>query len=446
MLEIRTRNQSQQLFTSAMSAAWRNRSQLHDPSVWLLRDPEAEEKMLRDIDIAHAVGYRRHLIAGRNWSITPRVESSPRAPMAVAVATELVDCVKHFTEARVNLARAFFSGARFAKIHGEHRELTIGDGRPRVWWVPTKFEDLDKRMFRVVPHTDETTGEITAVFEKWHVGRARFEVMSVDDALTTVRHVYQDDQAQLGHGRSLREALGWWWYAKTHVFQDSLEAIDRFAQGMLAVKVNGVRDAQSQEPNSEVIEKWTRVLEDMRSRNVLVYDAEDEVEVIDMSGQGWQLLGEMRQELRSSIFTLILGANLTTSADGGGSYALAEIQENSTEALVQFDRSALEETLTDDLLGAIWHRNYPNLVELGVAEEKPRFSITQEKKQDPKERAEVAAVLNGMGVQLSLEDVLEQTGFRAPESGEAVIEGSTAPDPSMFGGFPPPMPSGAFAK
>ena len=67
--ELRTRNQSQQLYVRALSQAWRNTQQLHDPSVWLLRDPEVEEKMLRDADIAHAVGYRRHLIAGRTWKV-----------------------------------------------------------------------------------------------------------------------------------------------------------------------------------------------------------------------------------------------------------------------------------------------------------------------------------------------------------------------------------------
>ena len=69
--ELRLQNQSQNLYVRALSAAYRNNVQIYDPSLWLARDPEAEEKMLRDADIAHAVGYRRHLIAGRNWRLTP---------------------------------------------------------------------------------------------------------------------------------------------------------------------------------------------------------------------------------------------------------------------------------------------------------------------------------------------------------------------------------------
>ena len=432
--ELRIRNQSQQLYVRALSQVYRNGIQIYDPSLWLLRDPDAEEKMLRDADIAHAVGFRRHLIAGRQWKLTPRNESSPRGDIAVAVGTELLGGIRHFTQALLNLARAFFSGARFARIHGEPRKMTIFDGKVRTWWCPTRLEDCDKRMFRIVPDVDDSAGTGKAHWERWNVWTQEWEIETVTDAMQTIRHVYQDDQATLGHGRALREALGWWWYAKEHVFQESLQAVERFAQGIVHAKIDGVRDAATGLPNSQLISDWQDILEDIRGRHVLVSDKADEIEIIQGNAEGWQLLHEIRDELRSTIFTLVLGANLTTSANEGGSYALAEIQENSTEALVQYDRETLEETLTDDLLGCLWHKNYPNLVELGIADEKPRFSITQEKKQDPQERANVAQTLNAMGVALSLDELLEQTGFTKPEENEDKIEGA-APQPA-FGGFP----------
>lgn len=417
--ELRLRNPAQQLYVRALSQAWRNNIQLYEPSIWLTRDPEAEEKMLRDADIAHAVQYRKHLIAGKSWTCMPRVEADTRGPMAVAIATELLDGIHHFTQARLNLARAFFSGARFGRIHGVHRTLTIGDGKARTWWVPRRIEDLDKRMYRIVPKNDGKC--IEAHWERWDVASDQWVNESVEDAQMTIRHVYQDDQSSLGYGRGLREALGWWWYAKEHVFTESLQAVERFAQGIMTAKVDGARDAETGLPNEELINRWRDVLEDLRSRHVLVYDKSDEVGMAQMSGEGWQLLENLRKELKNTILTLILGANLTTAATDGGSYALAEIQENSTEALIQYDRKALEDTITDDLLGCIWWKNYPNLLELGIANHKPRFLITQEKRQDPLPRAQVAQVLAGMGVQLSLSDVLEQTGFRKPEPGEDLI-------------------------
>jgi hypothetical protein len=422
--EIRVRNQAAQVYTRALSSAWRNGVQLHDPSVWQFRDPEVEEKMLRDADIRHAVGYRRHLIAGKDWNLVPRDESSRNAELAKHVGTTLLKEVEGFTQARMNLARAFFSGARFARIHGEMRTLTLGDGKPRTWWVPTRLEDIDKRMYRIVPHNDE--GDLTAHWERWDVGRSEYVAETKRDALHTIKHIYQDDEASLGHGSALREALGWWWYAKEHVFQESLAAVEKFAQGVLSAKINGARDAATGLPNDELIAEWVAVLEDLRARHVLVYDKEDEIQIMPGGGEGWQMMQDMRAELKNTIYTLVMGANLTTGASEGGSYALAEVQENSTEALIQYDRETLQETLSKSLLGCVWFRNHANLVELGIEDEQPFFSVAQEKRQDPVERAEVAAQLSAMGVDLSLNEVLEQTGFSVPESGEPIIPGGSA--------------------
>ncbi|MCZ6507591.1 MAG: DUF935 family protein [Acidobacteria bacterium] len=425
--------------------------------MWLLRDPEVEEKMLRDADIRHAVGYRRHLIAGRNWSLKPKLPTVEgqseadakaakfRADLSVSIGTELLGSIKHFTRARLNLSRAFFSGARFAIIGGKTQTLRIGDGKPRTWWVPTTITDQDKRMYRIVPeHDDASTHIVTgAHWDRWSIGRQQFEPQTKADALQTIRHVYEDDQASLGHGSALREALGWWWYAKTHVFQESLTAVERFAQGIVHAKIDGARDAGTGLPNQQLIAEWQSTLEDLMSRHVLVSDKHDDIEIIKGNAEGYQLLSEMRQELKNTIYTLVMGANLTTAADGGGSYALAEVQENSTQALIQYDRETLQETLTEDLLGCVWAKNWPNLMELGIAHECPEFSVTQEKIQDPKERAEVAEILGRMGVELSRDDVLEQTGFRIPEEGEETIEAIAQPGVGQFGGsfFDDPAPA-----
>lgn len=431
--ELRTRHQTQNFYVNALSSAWRG-SQLYDPTLWLTREPELEEKMLRDADIAHAIDFRSHLIAGNDWTVTPTVEGSERSPLVVQVATDLLGSVKHFTEARLNLARAFFSGARFGIVHGEAKTLTLGDGQPRTWWVPRRIEDVDKRSFRIAPSVD-ADGVITAQWERWDVGRMRWIPQTAEQSAVTIRHVYRDDAGSLGHGRGLREALGWWWYAKTHVFDETLTAVERFSQGLLRARIDGARDADTGLPNETVIREWRDLLEDLRGRHVLVHDKEDDVDMISLDGTGWQMLSDVRAELRTTITTLILGANLTTGASEGGSYALARVQENSTEALVQFDRSTLEETLTDDLIGCIWRKNWPNLVELGIAQEPPRFTIAQEKRQDPVQRAQVAQIVSGMGVQLSLAEVLEQTGFSQPEPGEPIVEPQAQPQPGALPGL-----------
>lgn len=435
--ELRLRNQSQQLYVRALSQVYRNSVQLFDPSMWLVRDPEAEEKMLRDADIAHAIDFRRKLIAGRQWQLTPRVERSPVAELAVEVGTELLGGISHFTRARLNLARAFFSGSRFARIHGEPRNMTIGDGKPRTWWVPVRLEDEDKRIYRPVPELKQQEGTtdvaLAAHWERWNVANQRWDTETRTQAMHTIRHVYEDDQATLGFGRALREALGWVWYFKTEVMQETLQAVEKFAQGTLHAKVDMLRDADTNLPNPTLVEEWVSILEDMRSRHVIVSDKSDDIEIIQGNAEGWQLLEVIEEKLKNKVITLVLGANLPTTATEGGSYALGGIQENSTEMLIQYDRESLEETLTDDLLGCVWHKNRPNLVELGIVDEKPRFSIAQEKREDPEIVANVAQQANAMGLPLAKDELYEKLGFRKPEEGEDILEGGTA---QPIGGIP----------
>ena len=429
--ELRAHNQSQQLYVRALASAWRSGVQIHDPSIWLLRDPEVEEKMLRDADIVHAIGQRTAAVAGLQWSIKPGRPNSPRAPVAIAVARALLEKIRHFTESRRLLARAFLHGARYGRIHWRSADLEIGDGRTRTWMVPIRIEDVDKRMFRIVPKNDGKT--IRAHWERWNLATQEWEPETMADAMSTIRHTFQDDQASLGHGRGLREALGWWWYAKEHVFAESLQAVERFAQGILSMKIEGARDAATGQPNTELIRACTAVLEDMRSRHVLVYDAADTVEIIHPGGEGWQLLKDIRAELKQTIVELILGATLPTSANEGGSYALGKVQESSSDMLMQFDREALQETLTEKLIGACWAMNHRNILELGIDVERPLFVLNQEKTDDPAKRADVASKLNGMGINLSLADVLDQTGFRKPEPGEETVAGRQAPAFDPFG-------------
>ena len=421
-----------------MSNAYRNGIQLWDPSLWLQRDPEAGEKMLRDADIAAAVQQRTHMIAGRNWTIHPLKKQSPRAEISVSIATELLEAIEDFPDVRLNLSTAFFHGSRFGRIHGIPRVLTIGDGKPRTWWVPTRIEDLDKRFYRIVVDTESEVGH----WERWGLFEQEWIPETAEDALITIRNVYEDNQSSLGHGRALREALGWWWYAKENVFQESLQAVERFAQGIITAKVQGARDADTGLPNQTVIDEWTDVLENLRSRHVLVYDADDTIEMVSADGTGWEMLSQIRGELRSTIFTLILGSTLTTGQDGStGSLALGEVHENSTETLIQYDRLLLEKTLTKSLLGCLWTKNHANLWELGIHNEKPRFSITQEKRLDPAVRAQVAQTLNAMGVPLAADDLYDQVGFRKPEDGEDKIEGAVAPAPGVgLPGIPGGLP------
>ena len=423
-------SQSQQAYVRAISAAYRNVSQLYEPSVWLAKEPEIEEKLLRDADVLQATDYRCKLIAGRQWTLQAANEGDAASTLAVTIGTKLLGRLQRFTQGRYKLARAFLHGQRIARIHGRMVVLTLGDGKPRTWWVPTHLEDVDRRWYRTVPTMQRDS--LTAHYERWNITKGDWEPESVEESLRTIRHTYLDEQGNLGFGRGLREALGWLWYTKTHVWHEYVNAAERFGQGMRVLKVNGLRDAGKLLPNEEAVQAALEKISNTRARHDTVIDREDELEIVQPSGEGWQMFRELTAALQQSMVRLILSANLTTGGEEGGSLARAQVQENSTEALVQFDREALEETLTHSLLRAVWHFNYANLVEFGLVEEMPRFNIKQEKLLDPSQRAMVAKTAHEIGLDLAKEDLYEQLGFRKPQDGDEVLEGA---EPGMGGAF-----------
>lgn len=431
--ELRTRHQARQLYVHALSSAWRSNVRLYEPSIWLGREPELVDKLLLDADVHHAVRTRQHMIAGKSWQILPRDPDSAAGDLVASICTDALRDMRGFTEARQMLARAFLDGFTAGRIVGSIQVKRYGDGTPRRWWVPSRFQHIDPRSLEKRAVRDDDGKPIGAVWQRWDVAESKWVEQTEEDALQTIMHRYADEESTLGYGRGLRDALAWWWYAKTEVFGETLNAVERFAQGIIHAQVDGLRDANSGAPNPELVKQWQKVLEDVRGRHTVVSDSSDSIEILNAPAQGWELMRDIRAEIRSTIMSLVLGANLPTTADDGGSYALAEVQENSTEAIVQSDRESLDETLTDDLLGCILAKNRRNFAELGVADALVDFTSVQEKRHDPQERAAVATSLSALGVPLSLDDIYEQTGMRKPDDGEDLVPGPAQPDP--FGGF-----------
>lgn len=435
--ELLVRSANADLYARAMIMAWKSGVRLYDPSIALFREPDIEAKVLRHADIAMPVKLRQHMVAGHDWMLEPASDSDVDKA-AAKVMTALVDRVKRFTEARHNLARAFLSGQRYASLCGDAMQLRVGDGKMRTWNVVIRLIDHDKRRFRWKP-VDLT--------EKNLGMRARLQVLSsnnedwvdVQHPEWLVKHTYDDSEEMLGHGRGLREALFWWWYALEHVFRDSLEAVERFGQGIILAKIAGAKDANGR-ANSELIDEWKAVLHDMRARNILVMDKDDEVEVVNMNGSGWQLLSTLREELRATVRTLILGAAKTTNDEsGGGSYAMAAVQERSTEHLIRYDRETLEETLTDDLIGYLWRANFRNLVDMGLGQaQMPAFRIKERDVVDPERFSKVLQIALSSGLPVRQEEGYAGLGLTPPKDGDQVIEPQAPPTPFPGGGgFPP---------
>jgi hypothetical protein len=423
----------QQLFPTATSRAYdrysRDLSQaargrgswVHDPSFALGTDDMVYEKVRRDAVAAQLMTFRKHLVSGRGVILTPGGEDDA-SKQAAAIVEQILDQVGMFGEGRFNLAEAIFRGSAFAFIEGADEELQLEGQPPMSWWVPRKLKDVDRRRVRLRPVPDpEDPREVCLRWFLWSVSREQWEELEHPEWF--VKHFYQKTEDTLNYGRGLLDAMHYYQQSKVRVLQEGLSAAERFGQGFIKAAVDSLRSGSSDETNDQIAKEYLSQIERHRARHAFVHAKEDEVSVLGGFGEGWQLIKELLSYLDNSLRTLVLGSNLPTAATGGGSFALAEIQENSTEALVQFDRDLMGETLTRDLVGLVWSLNVRNLRALGLGGARmPTLKVRQEKREDPQINAAVIQAALAAGVPLLREEVYDKLGFTLPQEGDELIE------------------------
>lgn len=407
---------------------------IHDPSFSLGTDDMVYEKVRRDAVTVQAMTFRKHLITGRRVVVEPASDDKG-SKIAASVMEELLDQVGMFADARFNLSEAVFRGSAYAFVEGEYLEgfAPAGQGKG-TWWVPRRLIDVDRRRFRLRPVRDEANPqEVRIAWFLWSVARQRWEELQNPEWF--VKHYYQRTEDTLNYGRGLLDSLHYYQASKMRVLQEGLAACERFGQGFIKVAMDTMTrpgNTADGTDNASVAREYLKRIDQQRARHAFVHGKEDEVEVLGGFGEGWQLIKELLAHLDNAIRTLVLGANLPTGATSGGSYALAEIQENSTEALIQFDRDLLSETLTRDLVGLVWSLNADAFRRLGMGGVRmPRLRIVNEKREDPQVAASVIAQALQAGIPLRRDEVYEKLGFTMPQQDDEVVRAT----PALGGAF-----------
>lgn len=389
-----------------LERAYRRSDLVGDPDYALAQDPDVYDVILRDPETRHAIDYRRHLGAGTRWRVVP-ASDAPDDRRAAAWCEEALGQLRGFTAARVQLLHAVFRGQTWAAIVGR-RQRGVLAGLPGDWWVPTALVDVDKRRFQAFVGADRRLD-----WALYSLARHAWEPLG-ERRRWFVRLAHDVAESNLRQGSGLVEALYHWQYAKARVLAEGLAGVERWAQGIVHASVDGLGRAGS--PTRDVqdaADAWLTAIEAMRSRHALVHDRVDQLEMIDGPKEGHKMVTEFLAYLASGIRVLCLGANLPTEATEGGSYALARVQENSTEALVQHDRELLGEAITHDLLGLVWAQNRGVLSAAGLARARaPSFEIVHEKRRDPNAAASAVATLLAAGVEgLREDEVFEAVGY-----------------------------------
>lgn len=418
-----TRSTAGELYVRALASSYRAGFRVWDPDYASYEDPDAWEKCKRDTVIQAAVDYRKRLVAGRTYSVVPASQDDGPDEMLACVLDCMIKQIDDLPGALYNLCEAIFRGSRYALVEGRMRVLDLAETGPRPWWIPVRLRDVPKERVRFV--TDPAPprlGEIRVYPEVYSPARYAWERLSPSTPL--IRLAYDDAEESLGYGRGLLEAIYHYAWAKTQLRQYGLDGAETWAKGILAAQIDGLRLGSADSSNTQVLSRFVDMIEQVRSRHAIAMGKDDELKLLQGGGEGHQIVTALIDYHDKALNTLILGSNLPTSADKGGSYAMAEVQANSTEQLVQFDRTKLDGALTRYLLRYLIRANRPALAEIGLADAaSPTFETTQERREDPDKAVDQLVKLRrDAQVPVLIEEAYRKVGWTPPRPGEPTLE------------------------
>ena len=341
-------------------------------------------------------------------------------------------------ESLYELAEAVVQGRKFAFVKGEYRWIRVAGFPLFEWWLPTMLQDIDARRWRLAPVYSEDPGRpgkqtLSTRWELWSVERAAWE--NVENPEWFIKHCYQDEEGRLGYGRGLAEAIYFYWWAKGHTLQEVLQAIEKWAQGITIAKIDGLVPGSAGRTNDAQRQQYLDVLKEMKSRHVLAIDKRDDVEIKETSGTGHEMGLQWVKYFDESMTRLITGSVRPSGGGQGGTYGQGKVEQDTTESLIQFDRVLLGDTLTRDLVGLLMRMNAEPLARFGLGEARsPRWTIPQERREDPVQSAQVITSVLPHGIKLRSDEVYRKLGFTQPRPGDKVIEGRA---PIVGPGFGP---------
>ena len=425
---------AQEHYFRSLISAYRRFTWILDPDFATFNDIDAWTKIRRDARIAHAIQKRMQSVGGLEWQMVPASDNE-QDKAAAKIMEGLFKKMRRFNEARRKMAEAIFRGSSWAFIKGKRRPARIqGDGVLRLWWIPEELEHVDRFRFRIVRTEEGDQDDINTAWEIGNLEAQEWKRITRPDVF--VRHSFDQTEDTLGYGRGLLQSIYFWWRAAEVAFTQGLVGLERWAQGLVHVGVQGMRRGSKNKNNDAIVNEWIEQMVKMKAEHVLVSDAEDKITVHDMPGQGMQFLIKFIEFIYTGIERLILTSTLPTGGGASvGSLSRAEVEERTLEETIQADRQGLSETIDESVAVLVWRRN-TDLIRAALEEqglpmaERPTFRIEQSKFSDPERNITVIAGALAAGVPLLSSEVYKAIDFTQPKEGEETIKPFSAGSPA----------------
>jgi len=420
-----------------------SRRYILDPSFSYTRDPDYHRKVWREPVIAKAIWTRATNVVGGDWYLEDADEES--APLT-EVFKQLIGKCSRFQESLIHMAFAFFTGSEWCKIDPKFDAIDpLKMGSKDQWWFMQRLRPMDRSRFHLEFHDEEDRR-----YWEWAIGNpilARTEVIPPEEWHLYVRHVWLDWEHQYGYGWGIGDGMAVNWEIKQTLKRYLATGLERFAWPWIIVKTDEESEpvtaslGASHVTDRLVFEKIRK----MRQAGILRMDTSDEITTLDMGTTGNQIILNAIDYIDKENVEYILGASAQVGGHGiqaqAGAYASDQVEADSSDAYMGYDRTVLDETCTEQVISRLSHFNQIPISRLGIAENgipysqmrPPKFHLGRKKRDDPMNALMEAQGIQQLGYKVDMGDLSERVGWKLEEDPMAGMGGMGMPG---FGAMP----------
>lgn len=413
-------------YGSLLASILRNLA-VHSPSTALRADPQAFEKMRRDLAISKALYQRKLMAAGSSVSVEA-ASGDKRDVLLAAIVEHALKRINGFSNARFNLAEAILRGVAWARPAYVRKTCSLAATPPITWWLCHSLEDVS--VYRTRQHR---TGDGVYVWQVYATDAAGtgWRDMPADWIL----HRHEPREESLGYGSALADELYDYWWSKAAVLIHGLQYVQLWCGGVMALKIDSLRAAGDTPTGEDRATAFLEEAQKLKESGILLHDARDEAVMLQPPAGGSQIALDLLEYFDQALVSRILGSVLPTGGGQGvGSLARAEVEQDTTVQLTGHDRAALAATLTEGVVEPFLRHNAPALRRLGLdGREIGALHLTDEEQQDLEKNARTLEAARALGLPIKREEAYARLGLTAPSEGDDVIAPAPAA-PAMPGG------------
>ena len=420
------------LYAYQLSATFKS-DHVYEQSFALGKDPDIWEVFLRDVSFASSVDRFQSSMVRPYRIKPPKGSKNTQVKVGARIIEEAIGRSMMFDDMRKRLALGRALGRSYEYCNWDYIHCSLGGFPAMDWYIPLSYENIDRRRVVWVPDWyDGPDGRQTKTShrELYNTNTNQRQMMSPDFEAALIVDVYPESEDRVGQGRGLLEHCYVYHYLKAIFIEKWSQGIDRWANGIVIGKIDSMRPGSLGKAAGALQSAMTNVLKTARSEHVIVLDKADEIEVVETSGSGNEIIMQAFEYIDSSVERLWNGsvrpAGHSTST---GARAQSETESDTSESFYQPYRVHQDEILTRDLVGPFLRHpiNRQNFLRCGLAtaiDERYLFTSEQIKRQDPLVAVQVVAAARQAGIPLLKSEVYENIEYTMPEPDEDVFDGS----------------------